>query len=85
MKVLLRKCYRGHSNLFEWSCNGKTWYPINYRKIVPQHNGDADPFRALEPYRKAMNKMLKYPGFLISVFEGSYDKEKKVLKVSKHA
>jgi len=83
MRILLRKCHRGHSNLFEWSVTGKTWYPINGKKIVPQHNGDADPFKALEPYRKAMNKMMKYPGFLISVFEGSYDRKAKVLTVRK--
>lgn len=85
MRVLLRKCSRGHNNLFEWSPTGKTWYPINYKRIIPEHNGDPDPFRALEPYRKAMTKMSKYPGFLITVFEGSYDREKKVLKVHKNA
>ena len=85
MKVLLRKRYPGHGNLFEWSANGKRWYPINGKKIIPEHNGDADPFRALEPYRKAMTKMHRYPGFFITVFEGTYDRDKKVLKVHKNA
>lgn len=85
MRILLRKCYRGHSNLFEWSVTGKTWYPINGKKIVPQHNGDADPFKALEPFRNAMNQMLKYQGFFISVWEAEYDKTKKVLRLKKNA
>jgi len=85
MKVLLRKCDSGHSNLFEWSVTGKTWYKINYKKIVPEQNGDPDPFRALEPYRKAVAKMLAYPGFLITVFEGSYDRSQKILKLKKNS
>lgn len=84
MRVLLRKRSH-HNNLFEWSVTGKTWYPINGKKIIPQHNGDADPFKALEPFRAAMNKMRQYPGFLITVFEGTYDRDKKVLNVHKNA
>jgi hypothetical protein len=83
MRVLLRKCMKGHNNLFEWSANGKRWYPINYKRIQPIHNGADDPFRALEPFRKAMNNMRAYPGFHISVFEGIYDMEKRVLSVKK--
>jgi hypothetical protein len=82
MRVLLRKCLRGHNNLFEWSATGKTWYKINYKRIVPLHNGDTDPFKALEPFRNAMTKMRFYAGFHIAVFEGNYDREKKVLKVT---
>jgi hypothetical protein len=85
MRVLLRKCFRGHNELFEWTVNGKTWYPINYKRIQPIHNGGTDPFRALEPFRKAMTKMRAYPGFHISVFEAEYDKQKKILSVKAHA
>ena len=84
-KILMRKSLKGHNNLFEWSANGKRWYPINYKRIIPIHNGDTDPFKALEPFRKAMTKMRAYPSFHIAVFEAEYDKEKKVLSVKPHA
>ena len=83
MRVLMRKSSRGHNDLFEWTANGKRWYPINYKRIIPIHNGATDPLQALEPFRKAMNNMRAYPGFHISVFEGSYDMEKRVLSVKK--
>lgn len=83
MKILLRKAIEGHNNLFQWSTNGQTWYPINYKNIIPIYNGN--PLTALEPFREAMNQMRTYPGFWISVFDGSYDKKRKVLKVKNHA
>ena len=85
MKVLLRKRYSGHSNLFEWSPNGQRWYPINYKKIIVEHNGDPDPFKAYESFRNAMTKMLKHQGFFISVWEAEYDRGKKVLRLKKNA
>ena len=83
MRVLLRKCGTGHNNLFEWSVNGKIWYKINYWRIVAVHNGDVDPVKALGPFREAMTKMRFYAGFHVGVFEGNYDREKKVLTVKK--
>jgi hypothetical protein len=82
MRILLRKSVEGHNNLFQWSPNGKNWYPINYRNIQPIHNGAPNPLKALEPFRNAMTKMRAYPGSHIVVFEGSYDLEKKILKVA---
>lgn len=81
MKIQLRKSLSGHNNLFEWSVNGKTWYKINYKRIVAEGNGNPDPFKALEPFRDAMNKMRKYVGFFASVFEGVYDNQAKLLRV----
>lgn len=83
MRILMRKSSRGHNDLFEWTATGKRWYPINYKRILPIHNGHADPLQALEPFRRAMGKMRAYPGFHISVFEGAYDLEKRVLSVKK--
>jgi len=83
MRILIRKSGSGHNNLFEWSSNGRVWYPISYKRIIPIHNGDADPLKALEPFRTAMNKMRAYPSFHIAVFEGTYDKERKILSVKK--
>lgn len=81
MRILLRKCVKGHSDLFEWSVNGKTWYKTNYKRIIAEGNGDADPVKAYEPFREAMTKMRFYRGFYITVFDGEYDLERKVLKV----
>jgi hypothetical protein len=81
MRVLVRKSSEGHNNLFEWTVNEHVWYKINLRKIVPVHNGDADPFRALAPFREAIGNMMAYPGFFAATFEGNYDREKKILTV----
>ena len=77
MKVLLRKCSRrmAHNGLMEWSANGRVWYPIATKKIIPQNNGDF-----YESFRRAMNKV--YEG-CIEVFEGFYDPTKKILSVKK--
>ena len=82
MRILLRKSSQGHNNLFEWSVNGRVWYPINYKRIIPRHNGDPNPFEVLAPFREAFNQMRFYAGFHISVFEGNYDREKKILSVT---
>ena len=84
MKILLRKCSSGHNNLFEWTTvTSRRWYKINYKKIVAVHNGDADPFKAYQPFRIAMDKMRMFPRFYVSVFEGSYDRTTKILRVKK--
>lgn len=85
MIVLVRKPTKGHNNLFEWSPNGRNWYPINYKWIIPIGNGNPDPAKALEYFREAMNQMRTYPGFWIETFKGSYDRRQKVLRVKKNA
>jgi len=81
MRILLKKCSQGHNNLFEWSVNGQAWYPINYKRIVVQGNGEPDPFKS---FREAMNMMRFYAGFYTATFEGNYDREKKVLALTKN-
>jgi hypothetical protein len=76
MKILLLKHPHGHRNLLEWSPDGRRWYPINERHIIPQRTGDPDPFKALEPFRRAMNKI--YKGTM-EAFEADYDTAKKTL------
>jgi hypothetical protein len=83
MKILMRKTSYGHNNLFEWTINEKRWYPINYKHIVAQRNGAADPIKALEPFREAINKMRAYAGFFVAVFEAQYDAENRRLEVEK--
>ncbi len=85
MQIMLRKSNEGHINLFQWSVNGETWYWINAAQIIPEPNGDPDPVRALQFYQKAMNGMCAYPEFWISLFEGTYDRNTKVLRVKKNA
>jgi hypothetical protein len=76
MKILLQKHPHGHRNLLEWSPDGRRWYPINERHVIPQRNGDPDPFKALEPFRRAINKVYKGA---VEVFEGCYNREEKTL------
>lgn len=80
MKILLQKHPHGHRNLLEWSPDGRRWYPINEHNVTPQRTGDPDPFKALEPFRRAMNKI--YTG-AVEVFNGNYDRAKKTLAVTK--
>jgi hypothetical protein len=83
MRILLRKSVipRVHNGILEWSPEPfRKFYPINYKRIQAVHNGADDPFKALEPFRKAM---LKVSQGYTEMFEGSYNLETKILSVKK--
>jgi hypothetical protein len=81
MKVLLRKSVRGHNSLLEWNGGNGKWYPINSKNVKPQPDLSVeDPFEVLAYWRKAVSKMV---AGAIEVFNGEYDREKKILIVRK--
>jgi hypothetical protein len=81
MRILIQKHRGSHNGILQWSPEPfRKFYPINYKRIQAVHNGADDPFRALEPFRKAM---LKVSEGYTEMFSGSYNLETKILSVKK--
>ena len=66
MKILVQKHPHGHRNLIQWSPDGRRWYPINERNVVPVRNGDPDPFKALDSLHfEALNLIATIVSFVM--------------------
>ena len=78
MRILLKRDPHLHW-LLHWSPNGRKWYPINDKRIIPIANGRGpDAFKA---FREAMNRV--YRGE-IEEFDGVYIRELKQLGLMKN-